>query len=43
MDWQDFSQHLSEHLNQTIHIETAHPVSGGDIHRAYQLLSLIHI
>jgi len=37
MDWQDFSQHLSEHLNQTIHIETAHPISGGDIHRAYQL------
>lgn len=37
MDWQDFSQHLSETLNLPIHIETAHPISGGDIHFAYQL------
>jgi len=37
MDWQAFSQHLCEQLNQPINIETAHAVSGGDIHQAYQL------
>ncbi len=37
MDWQDFSKQLSSQLNQAIHIETAHAVSGGDIHQAYQL------
>lgn len=37
MNWQHFSEHLSEQLNQAIHIETAHPVGGGDIHDAYQL------
>ena len=37
MDWQAFSQHLREQLNQPINIETAHAVSGGDIHQAYQL------
>lgn len=37
MDWQSFSQHLNGQLNQSIHIETAHVVSGGDIHQAYQL------
>ena len=37
MDWQAFSQHLREQLNQPINIESAHAVSGGDIHQAYQL------
>ncbi|WEJ62492.1 fructosamine kinase family protein [Thiomicrorhabdus lithotrophica] len=37
MDWQTFSQHLSTQLNQSIEIETALAVSGGDIHQAYQL------
>lgn len=37
MDWQVFSQHLSEHLNRLMQISTATPVSGGDIHRTYRL------
>ncbi|QCU90971.1 fructosamine kinase family protein [Thiomicrorhabdus sediminis] len=37
MDWQAFSEYLSNQLNQPIHIETAHSVAGGDIHQAYQL------
>ncbi|MEA3405929.1 MAG: fructosamine kinase family protein [Pseudomonadota bacterium] len=40
MDWSDFSGTLSKALNQPIHIETAHAVSGGDIHQAYQLHTL---
>ncbi|BCN94298.1 fructosamine kinase family protein [Thiomicrorhabdus immobilis] len=37
MDWLNLSQTLSEQLNQSIQIATAHPVSGGDIHQAFQL------
>jgi len=37
MDWHAFSHHISEHLNQSIQIKTAHSQSGGDIHQAYQL------
>lgn len=37
MDWLTLSKTLSEQLNQPIQIETAHSVSGGDIHQAFQL------
>lgn len=37
MNWLDFSQYLSEQLQQEIHIKRAHSVSGGDIHQAFQL------
>lgn len=37
MDWSGFSDTLSKSLNQSIHIDTAHSVSGGDIHQAYKL------
>lgn len=37
MNWTAFSTALSEHLNRQIQIQTAHSVSGGDIHQAYQL------
>ncbi|NPA71488.1 MAG: fructosamine kinase family protein [Gammaproteobacteria bacterium] len=36
-DWSAFSKVLSEQLNRPIHIETVHPISGGDIHAAFQL------
>lgn len=37
MDWNAFAAYLSQQLGQSIHIETASAVSGGDIHQAYQL------
>jgi len=37
MNWHDFSQHLSEQLDTSIEIISAHSVTGGDIHQAYQL------
>ncbi|MDX1352969.1 MAG: fructosamine kinase family protein [Thiomicrorhabdus sp.] len=37
MNWLAFSQHLTEQLGEPFHIKTAHSVSGGDIHQAYQL------
>ena len=37
MNWQDFSQHLLHEQGLNIQIQTAHSVSGGDIHQAYQL------
>jgi len=37
MDWNAFGSHLSKQLNQSIQIQSAHRVSGGDIHQAYQL------
>jgi len=37
MNWSAFSSTLSESLNKAVHIQTAHSVSGGDIHQAYQL------
>ncbi|MDX1347943.1 MAG: fructosamine kinase family protein [Thiomicrorhabdus chilensis] len=37
MNWKEFSHTLSQALSQSIHIETAAPVSGGDIHQAFKL------
>ncbi|WP_028485671.1 fructosamine kinase family protein [Thiomicrorhabdus chilensis] len=37
MNWKEFSHTLSQTLSQSIHIETAAPVSGGDIHQAFKL------
>lgn len=37
MDWHAFSNHLSEQLNESIQINTAHSVMGGDIHQAFQI------
>jgi len=37
MDWSAFSSTLSQNLNQTVQIQSAHAVSGGDIHQAYLL------
>ena len=40
MDWQDFSKHLNQSLSLSrdpIHIQSVHPISGGDIHQSYQL------
>ncbi len=37
MNWSDFAETLSNSLQQTIHIDSAHAVAGGDIHQAYQL------
>lgn len=37
MNWLTFSKTLSKQLNQNILIQTAHPVSGGDIHQSFQL------
>lgn len=37
MNWKEFSHTLSQTLSQSIHIETAAPVAGGDIHQAFKL------
>ncbi|WP_319558380.1 fructosamine kinase family protein [Thiomicrorhabdus sp.] len=37
MDWQDFAHTLNDHLDHPLQISSVHPVSGGDIHQAYQL------
>lgn len=37
MNWKELSHTLSQALSQSIHIETASPVSGGDIHQAFKL------
>ncbi len=37
MNWDDFSHYLSEQLQKPIHIESAAPVAGGDIHQAFHL------
>lgn len=37
MNWQSFSQTLQAKFDLDLHIETASPVSGGDIHQAYHL------
>ncbi len=42
MDWQAFSENINQHLNgkySPIQIHSAHAISGGDIHQAYQLHS----
>ena len=41
MDWSAFAVTLSNSLNQTIHIKTAHALRGGDMHPAYQLQTSI--